>query len=131
VTLTANVLILAPHHGAPEPLLGVGHEAQGQLLGDQAPHQPLRIREVLLAAPGPAIRLRLGEIERTRNQLRIPPCGAGSKPVDQPSAEAGAPKSTGVQIALESTEILAPPRVAGPRLGRRTALTFPLLPPPQ
>ena len=46
-------LVLAAHHGAPEPLLGVGHEAQGELLRDQAFHQPLRIREVLLASAGP------------------------------------------------------------------------------
>ena len=74
-------LVLAPHHGAPEPLLGVGHEAQGQLLRDQAFHQPLRIREVLLAAPGPAIRLRLGEMERAREPRRTVARTASGAPV--------------------------------------------------
>ena len=59
-------LVLAPHHGAPEALLRVGHEAQGQLLRDQAFDQPLGIREVPLAAPGFAIRLRVGEMQRAR-----------------------------------------------------------------
>ena len=68
----ARDLVLAAHHGPPEPLLGVGHKAQGQLLRDQALHQPLRIREVLLAAAGPAIRLRLGEMERARRAARAP-----------------------------------------------------------
>ena len=66
----AGDLVLAAHHGPPEPLLGVGHKAQGQLLRDQAFHQPLRIREVLLAAAGPTIRLRLGEMERAREARR-------------------------------------------------------------
>jgi len=56
-------LIPTPHHGAPQPLLHVGDEAQAELLGDQAFQQPLRIREVLLPASRPAIRLRLGEME--------------------------------------------------------------------
>ena len=34
-------------------------------------------------------------------------------------------------LLVESTGISEPPPVAEPRLGRRTALTFPLLPPPQ
>jgi hypothetical protein len=34
-------------------------------------------------------------------------------------------------VLEESTGIAEPLPVAGPRLGRRTALTFPLLPPPQ
>ncbi len=46
----ARDLVLAAHHGAPETLLGVGHEAQGQLLSDQALHQPFGIWEVPLAA---------------------------------------------------------------------------------
>ena len=77
----AGDLVLAPHHGAPEPLLGVGHEAQGQLLGDQALHQPLRIGEVLLAAAGPAIRLRLGEMERAREARRAVARAASGSPV--------------------------------------------------
>ena len=63
----ARDLVLAPHHGPPEPLLGVGHKAQGQLLSDQPLHQPLRIREILLAPAGSAIRLRLGEMQRARH----------------------------------------------------------------
>ena len=66
----AGDLILAPHHGAPEPLLGVRHKAQGQFLGDQALHQPFGIRKVLLAAAGAAIRLRLGEVQRPREATR-------------------------------------------------------------
>jgi hypothetical protein len=34
-------------------------------------------------------------------------------------------------LLVESTGISGPLPAAGPRLGRRTALTFPLLPPPQ
>jgi hypothetical protein len=32
----ARDLVFATHHGAPEPLLGVGHKAQGEFLGDEA-----------------------------------------------------------------------------------------------
>jgi hypothetical protein len=72
-------LVLAAHHGAPEPLLRVGHEAQGELLGDQALHLPLRIREVLLAAAGTAIRLRLGEMECAREAWRtVAPAASGA-----------------------------------------------------
>ena len=46
-------LVFPPHHGAPEPLLGVGHEAQGQLLRDQTFHQPLRSGKSFLRPPGP------------------------------------------------------------------------------
>jgi hypothetical protein len=46
-------LVFAPHHGAPEPLLGVGDEAQGEFLRDQTFHQAFRIREVLLPSAGP------------------------------------------------------------------------------
>ena len=62
----ARDLVLAPHHGPPEPLLGVGHETQGQLLRDQALHQPFRIRKVLLPPAGATIRLRLCKMERAR-----------------------------------------------------------------
>jgi G3E family GTPase len=34
-------------------------------------------------------------------------------------------------LLVESTRILEPLPVAEPRLGRRTVLTFPLVPPPQ
>ena len=37
----------------------------------------------------------------------------------------------GVVFYLESTGLSEPLPVARPRLGRRTALTFPLFPPPQ
>jgi hypothetical protein len=63
-------LVLPPHDGAPEPLLSVGHKAQGQLRRDQPFHQPLRIRKVLLPTAGPAIRLRLREMERARQARR-------------------------------------------------------------
>ena len=66
----AGHLVLAAHYGAPEPLLGVGHEAQGEFLRDQTFHQPLRIGEVLLASAGSPIRLRLGEMERAREPRR-------------------------------------------------------------
>ncbi len=62
----AGHLVLAAHHGAPESLLGVGHEAQGELLRDQPFHQPLSIGEILLASAGAAIRLRLSEMEGAR-----------------------------------------------------------------
>ena len=57
-------LILSAHHCPPEPLLGVGHKAQGEFLGHQVLHWTLRIRKVLLAAAGPAVRLRLCKVER-------------------------------------------------------------------
>jgi hypothetical protein len=34
----AGDLVLAAHHGAPEPLIGVGHEAQDQFLRDETFH---------------------------------------------------------------------------------------------
>jgi hypothetical protein len=62
----ARDLVLATHHGPPEPLLSVGHEAQGEFLRNEAFHQPLRIGKVPLAAAGSPIRLRLSEMERPR-----------------------------------------------------------------
>ena len=64
----ARDLVLAAHHGPPEPLLGVGHKAQGEFLGDQPLHQTFRIRKVLLAPAGAAIRLRLCKVERPGEQ---------------------------------------------------------------
>jgi hypothetical protein len=55
--------------------------AQGELLRDQALHQSFRIRDVLLAAPGPAIRLRLGEMQRTREVRRSVVRPAARSPV--------------------------------------------------
>ena len=77
----AGDLVLAAHHGAPEPLLGVGHEAQGELLRDQAFHQPLRIGEILLAPAASTIRLRLGEMERAREPRRAVTRAAPGTPV--------------------------------------------------
>ena len=70
----ARDLVFAAHHGPPEPLLGIGPEAQGELLRDQALHQTFGVWKVLLAAAGPAIRLRLCEVERPREWARA---GAG------------------------------------------------------
>ena len=66
----ARDLVLAPHDGPPEALFGVGHEAQGELLRDQPLHQTFGVRKVLLAPDGPAIRLRLCEVERPREWAR-------------------------------------------------------------
>jgi hypothetical protein len=74
-------LVLAAHHGAPEPLLGVGHEAQGEFLRDQTFHQPLRIGEVLLASARSPIRLRLGEMERAREPRRAAASSATGSPM--------------------------------------------------
>jgi hypothetical protein len=56
----AGDLVLPAHHCAPEPLLGVRPEAQGELLRDQAFHQSLGIGEVPFASARSTIRLRLG-----------------------------------------------------------------------
>jgi hypothetical protein len=68
-------LVLAPHHGPPEPLLDVGYKAQGQLLSDQPLHQSLRIGEISPAPTGPPVGLRLGEMQRARH-----PRGAHARP---------------------------------------------------
>ena len=49
--------------------------------GRPAFHQPFRIGEVLLAAPGPAIRLRLGEMERAGKARRAVARTASGAPV--------------------------------------------------
>ena len=66
----ARDLVLPAHHGPPEPLLGVGHKAQGELLCDQPLHQTFRVRKVLLATTRPAIRLRLCKVERPGERAR-------------------------------------------------------------
>jgi hypothetical protein len=63
-------LVLPPHHGAPESLLDIRHEAQDELLRDQALHQPFGIGKVLLPTARPTIRLRLGKVERPRQSRR-------------------------------------------------------------
>ena len=37
----AGQLVLSAHHGAPQSLFGIGHKAQGQLLGHKPLHQSL------------------------------------------------------------------------------------------
>src|SRR5229473_1435264 len=44
----AGQLVLSAHYGAPQSLFGIGHKAQGQLLGHEPLHQPFRIVEILL-----------------------------------------------------------------------------------
>ena len=75
-----------------------------------------------------------------RFRLLLPPL---SQKVDRNRSEPldGTPKSVEVSklaregrfdyLLVESTGISEPLPVAGPRLGRRTALTLPLFPPPQ
>jgi hypothetical protein len=67
----ARDLVLAAHHGPAEPLLGVGHEAQRELLGHEAFDQTFRIRKVFLAAASPTIRRGLGKMERPRYRARV------------------------------------------------------------
>lgn len=42
--------MLGTRHGAPQPLLGIGHKADDQLAGHVAPHQTLGVGEVPLAS---------------------------------------------------------------------------------
>ena len=67
----ARDLVLAAHHGPPEPLLGVGHKTERQLLRDQALHQTFRIGKVSLAPAGSPIGLRLCEVQRAGDGGRI------------------------------------------------------------
>ena len=62
---------LPAHHGPPEPLLGVGHKTENQLLRDQALHQAFRVREVSLAPAGGPIRLGLRKVQRARSRARV------------------------------------------------------------
>jgi hypothetical protein len=64
----ARELELPAHHRAPQPLLGVRHKAQGQLLGHQPFHQAFGIGKVLLSSAWPAIGLGLGEVQRARRR---------------------------------------------------------------
>jgi hypothetical protein len=48
----------------------LGTKAQGELLRHEALHQTFRIRKVFLSATGPAIRLRLCEVERPADRAR-------------------------------------------------------------
>ena len=66
----ARDLVLAAHHGPPEPLLGVGHKAQGELLGHQALHQSFGIRKVPFAPAGATIGLRLRKVKGPRHRAR-------------------------------------------------------------
>lgn len=74
----ARDLVLASHHGPPEPLLGVGHNAQGQFLCDQALHEAFGIWKISLPSTGPAIRLRLCEMERAGHRRGAPGASASS-----------------------------------------------------
>ena len=67
----ARQLVLSPRHRSPQTLFGIGHKAQSQFPGHQPLHQTFGIWEVLLASPRPAVRLRLGQMQRSR-----PPAGA-------------------------------------------------------
>src|SRR5712691_4137458 len=58
--LVAGQLVLSAHYGAPQSLFGIGHKAQGQLLGHEPFYQSFRIGEILLPPLRPAIGLRLG-----------------------------------------------------------------------
>src|SRR4029450_4742502 len=59
----ARDLVLAAHHRPPESLLGVGHKAQGELLGHQTLHQSFGIRKVPFAPAGATIGLRLRKVK--------------------------------------------------------------------
>ena len=83
-------LILAPHHGAPKPLLDVGDEAQVEFLRDQTFHQPFGIREVLLAG------------RRARDSIVLAPDGA---------CPPGAPRRRGHGVGAASA-VRAPPTPA-------------------
>jgi hypothetical protein len=70
----ARDLVLAAHHGPPEPLLGVGNKTEGQFLRDQSLHQTFRIGKVSLSPAGSPIRLRLCKVQRRGSDRG---CGLG------------------------------------------------------
>jgi len=87
----ARDLILASHHGPPEPLFGVGHKAQGELLGHQTLHEPFGVRKVLLPTASATIRLRLRKVERPRQWARAVAVPALRPPVQLQRLPDGSP----------------------------------------
>src|SRR6516162_2356040 len=79
--MIARQLVLAAHHRAPQPLFGIGHKAQRQLLGHQPLQQPFGVSKVILAPPSPAIGQRLREMERSRHRAGVFPLLADRLPV--------------------------------------------------
>src|SRR6266545_150137 len=90
----ARDLVFAAHYRPPESLLGVGHKAQGELLSHEALHQTFRIRKVFLPATGPAIRLRLCEMERPADRAR-----ALARPALRPPVQLQCPPRPGANTA--------------------------------
>ena len=84
-------LELAARDGAPQALLGVRHEAQGQFLRHEAFDQPVRIRKIALAPAAPAIRLRLREVQRPPPRRRRDPGRPMGLPVPLQHLPHGAP----------------------------------------
>lgn len=61
-------LVVAAHHGPPEPLLGVRHKTE---MRDRALHQTLRIGTVSLSPFGAPIPLRLCKVQCAGDRVRI------------------------------------------------------------
>src|SRR5215468_3646096 len=70
----ARKLHLHAGQAAPNTLFPVGHKTQDQLIGDQPPHQPLRIFEVMLAPRG-------ARLENACAKCK-PICGSSSRHTD-------------------------------------------------
>jgi len=65
-------------HFGPQSLFGIGHKAQGQLLGHEPLHQSLCIGGILLPPPRPAIRLRLCQDAALLTSGQHPPASGRS-----------------------------------------------------
>ena len=77
----ARQLDLRAGYRPPPALLGRRHEAQDQLLGDHAPHQPFGVGEVALPPPRRAIGLGLGEVQGARHRAGPGPGPGARRPV--------------------------------------------------
>ena len=62
---------IAPHDRPPQALFRVRHEAEGELLCDEPPHQSFGIGEIFLASRRAGIRLRLRQMQQAGR--RAPP----------------------------------------------------------
>jgi len=122
----ARQLDLRARDRAPQPLFGRGHEAQGQLLGDQPPHQPFGVREVPLAPPSRAVRSRGRQVQSAGPRAGPGPRSGARRPVTFQGGPDGLPvlrcRFHDGFVDLMLAEPVGPPAQLGGRAAARAPL---------
>src|ERR1017187_6125861 len=96
----ARQLVLAPRHRPPEPLFGIRHKAQNQLLRHQPFDHPFAVGEIVLPPARPAIWIWLGISAACRTSWR--PRRASGAPASSTSPALPIPRSEEHTSELQS-----------------------------